>query len=366
MKLLRPGTILLVLLLLALPVQGQAQDSAPASSVTPAPGVSPNVFTARVLATDEVNLRAGDRPIRLWGIDPVIAGTALFRLEARTALDNLVGSEAVQCDRKGMNGATIIAQCVNAGDVDLGLFMLQNGFVMADRALVYGSAYEEPYIAAEKQAQARQLGIWANESAQGKGSDAMETARTLLIGAFILLMLFICSFIFLAFVMMKGFRNFMNAQERGNDLMHKERQLKVQERQLVASMLDAELRANKSKIEAYLLIYGEMLKTVKDRTKAPSYTRTGDIVQMQPALDRSVFDRNTDKMDLLGRRLASEVIHFYARIKTNPDYINLEPDTPVDTAREHVERAVANAKRLDDLLVNILDMFGKAGLSRED
>lgn len=359
MTLLKPKNLLLFLFCALAPLMARAQD------VSAPPPQQTSVFSTQALAADETDLRAGADTIRLWGVDAVTAGSAPFRLEARTALDNLIDNQPVQCDRKGADGGKILAQCVNHNDVDLGLYMLQNGYVMADRGLVYGSVYEEPYISAEKQAQQKRLGIWA-ENGNGKGGDSLEGARTLLIGAFIMLMLFIASFVFLAFVMMKGFKNFMNAQERNNDLMHKERQLKNQERRLVASMLEAELRANKSKIEAYLLIYGEMLKSLKDRTRAPSYTKTGDIVQMQPALDRAVFDRNTDKMDLLGRRLASEVIHFYARVKTNPDYVNLEPDTPLDAARESVEKAVANAKRLDDILVSILDLFGKSGLSQED
>ncbi len=127
-------------------------------------------------------------------------------------------------------------------------------------------------------------------------------------------------------------------------------------------MLEAELKANKSKIEAYLVIYKEMLTSLQDSKREPEYKKAGDIVQLQPALDRSVFDGNTDKMDLLGRRLASAVIHFYARIKTNPDYVNLEPEAPLDEVLERVEKAVKNAEFLDKQLGKLIDAFSQQGL----
>lgn len=340
-------------------------DPAPAPVAVPvqAPVPAPSTFETKALAANEVTLSAGNRLIRLWGIDAIDAGGAKFRMEARTALDNQIGNAAIQCDVKGNSATAVLAQCVNDADTDLGLFMLQKGYVMADRASVYGSAYEEPYINAERQAQQKSLGIWSEDTSKGSSIDG---ARTLLIGAFVLLMLFIASFVFLAFVMMRGFKNFMASQERSNDFMHKEREIKNQERKLVASLLDAELRGNKSKIEAYMMIYGELLKSIQDPNKAPSYKKTGDIVQMQPVMDRVVFDRNTDKMDLLGRRLASEIIHFYARIKTNPDYVNLEPETSLEDAKALVEKALAGASRLDTLLQSILDSFAKAGLTQDD
>jgi endonuclease YncB( thermonuclease family) len=319
-------------------------------------------FQTKALASGAASLRAGENTIRLWGVDAAEGTTARQRIAARAALDNLIGNRAVQCEMTSRSNSTIVAQCVNASDIDIGLFMLQNGHVVADRSAVYGTAFEEPYINAERQAQTSGAGLWAAETA-GDGGNG-ET-KGLLIAAVGLLALLLAGFGFLTIVVISGLKKIISGQDRSIGFLTKERDLRVQERRIVASMLDAELRANKSKIEAYLVIYEEMLKNLREPEKAHQYTKAGDIVQMQPALDRAVFERNTDKMDLLGKKLCSEVIHFYARIKTNPDYVNLNPDMPAEEAVAVVDRAVKSARHLDDILRKVIENFIKAGIGQE-
>ena len=81
------------------------------------------------------------------------------------------------------------------------------------------------------------------------------------------------------------------------------------------------------------------------------------------ALSRSIFDRNTEKLDVLGTELSSEVIHFYARIKTNAEYTNLDPDMALIDAVAIVERALKNAHRLDNIADRLIDSFSEKGLS---
>ena len=165
---------------------------------------------------------------------------------------------------------------------------------------------------------------------------------------------------------MRGFQRVTDAQNQSMDMMERERELREKERAIFATMLDSEIKANKSKIEAYLVVYDEMLRDMKDPDATPKYKRAGDIVQLQPALDRSVFDRNTDKLDILGNQLSSEVIHFYARIKSTPDYKNLEPDTPMDEAIGIVQQAYDGAQRLDKISDRLIDLFAQGGHSSED
>ena len=183
---------------------------------------------------------------------------------------------------------------------------------------------------------------------------------------FILFLCIIGAFTFLSIIVMRGFQKVVDAQSDNIEMIMKERKLRNQEREVVAIMLDSELKANKAKIEAYLAVYEEMLRSMKDPERPPKYKKSGDIMQRQPALARSVFDRNTDKLDMLGARLSSELVHFYARIKSAPDYANLEPSTPLEEAVATLERAIAGARRLDGLAGRLLEAFASGGIVSED
>src|SRR6185503_4926696 len=118
---------------------------------------------------DPVTLTDGDKFIKLWGVENIEGGAA-FVLKARTALDNAIGDQAVQCEIKERRGAEIFAQCVNARDLDLGLFMLQQGYVSADRATLSGSIFEDAYVQAETDAQKRNVGVWSSR----RGNSAVS------------------------------------------------------------------------------------------------------------------------------------------------------------------------------------------------
>jgi len=167
-------------------------------------------------------------------------------------------------------------------------------------------------------------------------------------------------------MIMRGFQKVIAAQNQNMDMVTRERQLRDKERKIFATMLDSEIKANKSKIEAYLVVYEEMLKDLTNTERSPKYKKTGDIVQAQPALGRSVFDRNANKLDILGDSLSSEVIHFYARIKSSPDYINLEPDTPDEEALAVVEKALKDAGRLNKIADRLIDSLGQRGHSAQE
>ena len=347
-------TLFVVVVLAMLPLSVHAQDSEEDK---------PRVFDAKMRAVDSGSLVAGQVKIVLWGVRAVDNLPVLLAEKGRLALDNAVGDRVVQCELKKRFSEHLLAQCVNADDEDLGLLMLQEGLVTVDRGYVYGSIFEKPYLQAEQQAQSNQIGIWVSDEQVKQGSHNASWLASL---AVILLVVVLAAFGVLSLIIMRGFQKVIDAQNRNIDMLGQERKLKNKERAIVASMLDSEIKANKSKIEAYLVVYEEMLADMNNPQRQPKYKRTGDIVQKQPALERAVFDRNTDKLDALGDKLSSELIHFYARIKTKPDYINLEPDMPLEEATALVSKGIGNAKRMNKIADRLVDAFDNNDLLSDE
>jgi len=331
----------------------------PASTETSAETSKTIRFQARAADADE--LVSGKYTVKLWGVERIEGNSALFKLKSRTALENKIGNRPVQCHVKSRKGQVLSAQCENAGEEDLSLFMIQQGYVSVDRAAIYGSLFEAPYLKAEIHAQEMKRGIWSPASDEGFESD-QPLGQGVIIGAVILLFVLVVALGAISVFIMRGFHNVVDVQHQTIDIASRERSLRKKEKYVIASMLDAEIKTNKNKIEAYLTIYEEMLEDFKDVAIEPKYKKSGDIVQKQPALSRSVFDGNTDKLDLLGHDMASTVIHYYARIKTIPDYVTLEPETPIDVAKTVITQAVENAQKLDHISSTLLERFVKTAL----
>jgi len=335
-----------------------------AVSAQEAGNTKPRSFEATMRAVDAGSMVAGNTKVVLWGVRAVENLPVLLAEKGRIALDDAIGSNSVQCELKKRFEDHLLAQCVDKADQDLGLLMLQAGFVTVDRGVVYSSIFEEPYLQAEKDAQSRDIGIWSPDEVQAV--DSGFNGSWLVILAIVLFAMILAAFGVLSFIIVRGFQKVIDAQNRNIDMLGRERKLKNKERTVVASMLDSEIKANKSKIEAYLVVYEEMLSDMNNPQRQPKYKKAGDIVQTQPALERSVFDRNTDKLDVLGDQLSSEVVHFYARIKTKPNYINLEIDMPLDEATSLVSKGVDNAKRMNKIADRLIDSFDDGGLSSEN
>lgn len=308
-------------------------------------------------ALDANVLVSGQFKIRLWGIESVQTNEPVFALLSRNALEEKIDGQPVECQIKARSGVEIVAQCINDLEQDLSLFMLDQGYVIADRQVVYGTSFEKPYIEAETRAQSEGKGLWALNSSGKTGKAEEESSQTFLFGSFALVGVVLVSLIALTIFILRGFKAVVEVQNQSMDLATKERVLKEKERLVIASMIDAEVKTNKAKIEAYLVMYEELLKDLKDKSREPKYRKSGDIIQRQPALSRAVFDGNTAKLDLLGQQVASDIIHYYARIKTVPDYVELEPDTPVAEAISFVESAVESSRKLDAISDRVLDRF---------
>ncbi len=325
----------------------------------------PKIFSTKMRALDAGSLLAGDTKILLWGVRSIDNLPVLLAEKARIALDDVIAGKDVKCELKTRFEDYLLAQCVNSNDQDLGLLMIQEGFVSVERGLVYGSVFEKPYLQAEQKARNEKVGIWSIDHSSAS-QNAIFKGSWLLIVVVVLFIAIMTAFGILTIIIMRGFEKVIEAQNLNIEMLGRERVLKNKERAVVVSMLSSEIKANKSKIEAYLVVYEEMLADLRNPQRQPKYKKTGDILQKQPALERAVFDRNTDKIDVLGDELSSEVIHFYARIKTKPDYVNLEPNMPLDEAIALVQRSVENAKRMNKIADNLIDSFNDGGLLFDD
>ncbi len=323
----------------------------------------PKFFEATVRPSDAVTFKAGKSTVRLWGVQAVQGMPAQFYLNALTTIEGMLEPNKVRCEFKGRKDDEILAQCTNAAQIDLGLHMLQQGYATVNRDVIYDTVYEQSYLNAEKDARIQNLGVWKKDAEQRAQDD--KTQFYIILGGFALLLI-LGVFTGLAYFIIRGFKSVTEAQNQNTDMIARERELRLKERQIFATMLDSEIKANKSKIEAYLIVYDEMLRDLKDTEKPPKYKVAGDIVQAQPSLERSVFDRNTDKLDILGDDLSSDVVHFYARIKNKPDYINLEPDLDLEEATAIVQKSYDNAVRLDQISDRLIDLFSQGGHSSED
>lgn len=322
----------------------------------------PKFFQAKVRASDAVTLKSGQTTIELWGVAAVQGMPAQFNLNALAAIEGALEPNTVRCQLKARSGSVVVAQCTNANQIDLGLFMLQRGFATVDRDVIYNTPFEQSYLNAEKDARLQNVGVWEQEKQE---DEAAERLRFYVIIGAVVLTIILGAFTTLAYFIMRGFKNVREAQTQNTDMIARERELRNKERQIFATMLDSEIRSNKSKIEAYLIVYDEMLRDLKDTEKDPKYKVAGDIVQAQPSLDRGVFDNNTDKLDILGDRLSSDVVHFYARVKNKPDYVNLEPEMEREEAVGIVQKAYDNAVRLDQISDRLIDSFTQGGHSSE-
>ena len=312
----------------------------------------------------DVNLLVdGKTRIKLWGIEKVSSEATVFNLKAKGQLEKKISRQPVLCTIMGYMDDTYLGQCTNQQGEDLSLYLLQSGFVSVDRPAVKATIFENPYVKAEQDAQDAAIGVWGAENRFTSSGEVQS--KNFMIGAFVLMGVFILALLVIGFFVVRGFKRVVDVQNRSLDFAMKERTLKDKEKLVIASMIAAEVLENKTKIEAYLVIYEEMLQDFSDPAKDANYQKTGEIIQKQPALSRSVFDGNTYKLDLFGSDVSSKVIHYYARIKSEPDFVELAADTPFEDAKAIIDKAVSNAKKLYEISDDVIGAFTDNALFRE-
>lgn len=302
-------------------------------------------------------LGTGNETIELWGIDVVADFSSVHALTGRVALDVKIAKQPVFCSIRSQNQNFVKAQCTNSAKDDLSLFLIQGGYVSVNRREVYGTLYEEAYLEAERQARDSGVGIWGNAISLSE-SNSFDENNNFILATLSIVVIFMVGLAVVLFLMINGFRRVLDLQNKAINLRGKDQALRHKEKNIVAVMIYSEIAENKEKIGAYLTIHEDMLKNfeVSDNQKL------GDIIQKQPVLSRSVFDGNTGKLEIFGERLASEIIHYYARIKSKPDYVEITSDTPREDVTSLIGNAVDSAKKLLVLSDMLLGSFEQHAL----
>ncbi len=307
----------------------------------------PEQFASTATAVDGVNLLTNRYMISLWGVEPIEAAGTTLSIKARTTLDNLIGGQPVRCEVKEWRSDRPVARCLNAQEVDLALAMITAGYAVVDRPLVSGSVFDTQYKAAEQKAQEEQAGGWVETAKDSAFMKYFGNDERLVSGWILgVILIPLITFVLLTALLMARFSRMERyLQNTIGESEARSKELREQERFVVASMIEGELSANKGKLEAFIIIYKDLLKSLR-QSKEHRYQTNGEIVHDAPLLERAVFESNMNRLNLLGSSMAGEVVGLYSYVQSNPKYTTLDSSIPVDEAILKVQKVVADAESL--------------------
>lgn len=288
--------------------------------------------------------------INLWGIR--VPGDEDHQLKARERLDRAINNKPLKCRIFGWQGNMPFTQCTNTSEQDLAILLLSEGYAYTDReALIQHPNIKTAYDDAEQRAVVLEKGIWINKDKSANTFLDFESLRPdLRQNLFMILAILsvgpLVGLVLVALVMFSGFGRLVNLQKRQIARANKDsKEMREREKSVLASSLEGEITANRSKVEAFVSIYKEMLKELRNPNKTPKYRQTGDIIHEKPSLSRMVYDANLDKIDLLGPSVASLLSQLYSEIETNPKYQTLDPEVPLQEAEERIGSIVSTAQK---------------------
>ena len=304
-------------------------------------------FTRIVTPIDPVTLQADGLRITLWGIKPASASGMPVELKALDLLDSMIGSVAVTCRFVSGSATDVVARCSAHSGEDLGLELLNHGYVVVDRRQNLSSL--PAYMEAQKAAHRNGAGIW-RQVLTDDGVGGIPVWMQLFFG-----ILPVVGLLLVAFVMHCRLKSLETLQQEEQEQAHrKETQLLAREKHVLASTLEGELTENKNRIEAFLTIYGAMLENLKSKTETPKYQLAGDIVQKHPSLSKTVFEASVAKLSLLDMKLAAQMSKLYATLPKEQEYINIEPGVPLDSAVALVEKVMREAEALVQPITTVI------------
>lgn len=331
----------------------QAQNTSQDEMILPAP----------VFAVAPDRIVYDGRSYALWGAFLPAFDRSLYK----SALDTLQSSierNTLTCllyATKPQDSAQP-AQCFNESDQDIGLHMIKRGFLAAQREALQGTPYEESYLRAEREARTANLGIWNTQDPYLEHFQDLKNTLTLQTVMIVVVFLLLGGALFVTFMIsLKRFRLISDELTHSTQLLNRDIRLRKRETDLITVMLLAELKTNQSKVDAFLVIYRDLLRTLQDPYADHKYLRTGEVVRTAPALDRYIYDANVGKLDGLEPDLVDTLITFYGQIDPNPPYSNLEPHMDIKDAIEIVGAVVNTAESLKsnvDKLVHQLEEQG--------
>lgn len=313
-------------------------------------------FKVSVDVLDSTTLKSENYNIVLWGVEPFDG----YEPVARTELDAVVGQGAeINCRPFARSQTYVKAACLGSEHIgDLGLYMIQNGYALANRNEILGTEYAQDYLRAEQSARQNALGGWRGlgstkkpgvleypEWMNGHGPALVAYGPLVVLGMILVIVLI-------------GFNRLLSAQNAElNFVKEHETALQKRERSVLLTALEREMVENKNKVEAFITIYKQMLEDLNDSSKPPKYQRGGELIHKFPALTRTVFDENSDKLYVLDLKLSNELSRFYMNIKPESEYSNLEPSTPLIDAIKEVEQVIKNAQNMLPAIEGFISKF---------
>lgn len=310
---------------------------------------------------DAAHIKQNDTVYHLWGTELPPTNTLRTDTLAEKSLRQLIGRDSLTCFVYAQ-GAMPSAQCFNEKSTDISESIISKGFTLANRMQIVGTDYEVPYLNAQKRAQNASLGLWTVDTTVVDNFALLqESSRVVTLLLFAIFVVLVIVIIVATLISKRSMDRVYLTLNQTIQVITKEASIRRKEQEMVGVMLNAELKTNQSKIEAFLVIYKDLLKTLNDQYADHKYRRTGEVVRTAPALDRFIFDANVDKLEALDSDLAPLVIDFYGRIETNPDYNNLEPDMSHETAVSIVEEAVKKAQSLSQDIAPLIERFDSKG-----
>ena len=341
------------------------QMAAPSMPVSTQQGDAPRLplpdhISRPAIAIDPMTLRAEGVVIRLWGIKPAQSSDTPLELKALDLMDKLIQEQQVNCKIMGGTMLEMVARCTTQSTQDLALELLSAGYVIVDRRQTYNTVFASSYEKAQEDARVKKAGVWSLVTSDEDQKDSNGIPKWLQPHmAFLIPMALIFGpfggLLVVSLIMWYWLKRMAYVQEQETEQTNrKEAMLVNRERHVLISTLEGELMENKNKIEAFLVIYGDMLRTLKDTTEIPKYQQSGDLVQKHPAFGRAVFEANVGKLSLLDIKVAGQVSKLYSAMPKEQEYINLEPNVPLDTATKLVEKVMKDAEYLVEPITTLL------------
>jgi len=312
-----------------------------------------------ILHTDQ-----GLQSVDLWGTDTPFDIESPSQISVREAINQLASSGPVRCLIKGSptpnslgQYASFKAQCLTAQETDIGLALIKSGVAVTDPRDLIGSDLAKTYRDAEQGARAEQAGLWSlpeltsgtPQKKQGDGGLLAVPPDMQWLISSVLLLVLITVLAGIGATILRALKEVVALQKyQISGAQKRERAAKEREKYVLAAALEGEITSNRAKLDAFLGIYHEMIKTLRDPSKTPKYKRGGDVVHEKPKLSRTVYDSNLDKLQSLGTALATDIPLLYNHIDAAPEYKKLEPDMPVEKVLESVDKIVRTAEKLAD------------------
>lgn len=319
-----------------------------AAGMAQAEGEDASRIIRPMTAIDSVTLQAEGTTVTLWGIRGVPPSASPIQLKAVDLLDTLIGSEPVNCKVVSGTAPNVTATCTGHSNLDLGLELLHHGYAVVDRRQVGGSAFAATYAQAQEAARLGKKGIWrlaAEEERESHVPRWLQPILPMLVP--LALILGPLAGVLITVFMMRYWLDKMSGmlREERELAARKENALASRERYVLLSTLEGEVSENKNKVDAFMLIYKDMLQSFRKEGEQPKYQKVGDIVQKNPSFSKTVFEANLSKLSLLDMRLAGQLSKLYSSLPTGHEYINLDPTMPLEEAEKALEVVLWNAEK---------------------